>query len=71
MTDVNLLKSIIKDSGLKLSYLAETVLELTPYGFSKKLNGVNEFKQSEIMKLCAELKIDNETRDRIFFTNER
>lgn len=71
MTDTELLKTIIGESGFKLSFLAEKVLGLTPYGFSKKLNGINEFKQSEIVKLCEVLHIDEDCRNRIFFSEKR
>lgn len=56
MTDVELLKAKIEDSGLKRNYIAEQ-LGITPQGFYLKTSGKNEFTASEIQKLCVLLKI--------------
>lgn len=70
MTDTNRLNKIIDDSGLKRKWLAEQ-LDLSPYGFAKKINNENEFKQSEIQMLCEILKIGSlKKRQEIFFSDK-
>ena len=67
MTNTVELRKRINSSGLKLKYIAD-YLGLTPYGLQKKIDNFNEFKASEIWKLCNLLGItDLETRDEIFF----
>ena len=67
MTDTDVLNKIIDESGLKRKYLAEQ-LNLTAYGLAKKINGENEFKQSEIEALCGLLNINSMSRRmQIFF----
>lgn len=66
MTNTNLLNERIDASGLKRGFIAEQ-LELSAYGLLKKINGENEFKVSEVVKLCRILNISDEDRDRIFF----
>ena len=56
MTDVELLKSKIDESGLKRNFIAER-LGITPQGFYLKASGKNEFTASEIQKLCDLLRI--------------
>lgn len=69
MTDVELLREKIDKSGYKLSYLAKQ-LGLTPQGFYLKINGTNEFKATEIQKICKILCIsDSEEMMRIFFAS--
>ena len=64
MTDTIALEMAIRSKGFTKKYVAST-LNLTQQGFLLKLNNVNEFKASEIQKLCELLGIDND----IFFTN--
>lgn len=67
MTNTELLKQRIYKSGLKLQYLASK-MGLTRFGLSNKINNLNEFKASEIVILCAELKISSsKEKDAIFF----
>lgn len=67
MTNTALLEEEIKNSGLKKSYLAQK-LGLSRFGLAKKISGETEFKASEIVTLCTELKITSpKQRDRIFF----
>ena len=66
MTNTKLLRQVIKDSGYRLRFIAE-YLGISYQGFSNKINGLYEFKISEISKLCALLKISNELRESIFF----
>lgn len=71
MTDTALLREAIKKSGFKLSYIAEK-LDLTAYGLQRKIDGLNEFKASEINKLCDLLGItDLKAKEKIFFAKQR
>ena len=60
-----LLKERIKNSGYKLSYLADK-LGVAQNTFSLKVNGKSEFTKAEIFMLCALLDIDDSERDTIF-----
>lgn len=66
MIDVAEIKKEIEEKGYKKQYIASK-LGLTPYGFSKKLNGLSEFKVSEIIALSDVLGFDDSKRNRIFF----
>ena len=67
MTNTALLEEKITESGLKKSYIAKSI-GLTPYGLTLKIRNVNEFKASEIDKICILLGIDSpEERCDIFF----
>ena len=67
MTNTALLEEKITESGLKKSYIAKSI-GLTPYGLTLKIRNVNEFKASEIDKICILLGIDSpEERCVIFF----
>ena len=69
MTNTNLLNETIKKSGYKKAYLANYI-GLTPFGLTKKIRNQNEFKASEIEKLCKLLNIqDLSLKERIFFAN--
>lgn len=69
MTDTTKLNEIIKQSGLKRRFIAET-MGLSPYGLSRKINNDSEFKTGEIERLCEILHIeDTNDRDAIFFAN--
>lgn len=67
MVDLEALKGIIENSGVKISVLAEKsgVSRMT---FYKKLKGETEFKVSEIVGLCNALRLTNAERDSIFFS---
>ena len=67
MTDSKKLKEVIERSGLKYKAVAEQ-LNLSPYGLQKKINNINEFKVSEMEKICSILGIDKQERDAIFFS---
>lgn len=70
MTNVEMLRKKISDSGLKISYLAKQ-LGITPQGLYLKLNGTNQFKALEIQILCRILGItDSEEMKEIFFATE-
>lgn len=66
MTNTNLLKEHINNSGYKRSYIAAR-LGITTYSLSMKINNESEFKASEMTALSNLLKIDARTRDAIFF----
>lgn len=67
MTDTAKLRAIIKESGLKYEYIAES-LGITYQGLKNKIENIREFKASEIARLCDILNI-SERRDEIFFAN--
>ena len=70
MTNTELLKEKIAQSGLKKSYIAKSI-GLSPYGLTLKIQNTNEFKASEIEKLCSLLGIDVlEERNAIFFASK-
>ena len=50
MTNVELLKSKIDDSGLKKNFIARQ-LGISPQGFHLKVTGKNEFTSGQIQKL--------------------
>lgn len=68
MTNVNMLKEYINNSGLKLSFIADK-LGIKYNTLMSKLSNKRDFKLAEIMELCRILNIDNETREVIFFAN--
>lgn len=70
MTNTALLEEKITESGLKKSYIAKSI-GLTPYGLTLKIRNINEFKASEIDKICILLGIDSpEERCNIFFASK-
>jgi DNA-binding Xre family transcriptional regulator len=68
MTNTSLLKECIKNSGYKAGFLAQQ-LGISGHSMSRKINGKNEFKASEIETLCKFLKISAKERTAIFFAN--
>ena len=66
MYNAQLLNDIITKKGIMRKHLAQ-VLGITPYGFSLKVSGKNEFRASEIRLLSKELRLTVRERDRIFF----
>lgn len=69
MTNTEMLRRIIKESGLKLEYIAAQ-LEISRFSLSKKIENETEFKASEIQKLCDVLRIsNNEDKEAIFFAS--
>lgn len=67
MTNSAELRARIDSLGLRYNYLAQQ-LGLTPYGLALKINNTNEFKISEVARLCELLNIKSlKERDRIFF----
>lgn len=66
MTDTVALKNAIKESGISLTYIADT-LGITRGALYKKLENSTEFKASEIVTLKKVLKLSDKQRDDIFF----
>ena len=69
MTNTVLLEQYIVKSGLKKSFIAKQ-LGISPYAFTLKLQGKNEFKASEIENLCKLLTISVAGRMNIFFSQK-
>lgn len=69
MTNTEMLNKKIDESGLKKGYLADK-LNLSRFGLSKKINNESEFRTSEIVALCRELKLTTKERDQIFFCSK-
>lgn len=69
MTNSKLLQESIESSGISITFVAKYI-GISREGFYKKLNGVTEFKASEIMKIAELLHLNNTTRDNIFFAPE-
>lgn len=68
MTNTELLEEKIKQSGKKLTYLAEKV-GLSYAGFRNCVTNKAEFKASHIDILCKELNINTSEMRRIFFAS--
>lgn len=66
MINTELLRQKIDESGYRFSWIAKQ-LNLSPYGLRKKVDGENEFKVSEVSKICKLLNISDEGRESIFF----
>lgn len=69
MTDREMLLQAIEESGLKKRFIAE-LLGITYQGFKLKLDGKNDFKESEMQELARILKLDRNKRDKIFFAKK-
>lgn len=68
LTNTEMLRLKIKESGLKYSYIAKQ-LNLSAYGLQKKIEGDTEFKASEIETIKDVLNLTRVERDQIFFAN--
>ncbi len=66
MTNSELLKAKIKESGVSITFLAEKCNVSREY-FYQKLNGDVEFKQSEISAVKDVLHLTQAERNDIFF----
>ena len=70
MTDTELLRQRIRDSGYKLQFIAEK-MGISRYTLSMKINNESEFTVSEVGKICDILQIESlEERNDIFFADE-
>lgn len=67
MTDTKELERIIKESGLKKSYIAKE-LKLSRQGFKNKCENKSLFTSKQIKQLCEMLNITKlAEKERIFF----
>lgn len=69
MTNTEMLREKITDSGYKIIFLAEKV-GLTPQGFYKKLKDGSDWTFSQVMILQELLRLSKEEIDTIFFNPE-
>ncbi len=69
MTNTELLRKKIDDSGYKLVFLAEKC-GLTYNGLLKKLKGETEFKAPEMAVLKDQLNLDADDMEAIFFAGD-
>jgi len=69
MTNTDALMELIRSSGLKLSFIAES-LNISRFSLQKKITNQSEFKGSEIGELCKILNIDATKAQEIFFSGE-
>ncbi len=67
MTNTNLLRKKIDESGYKLRFIASK-LGITYQGFLKKINNETEFKASEMQILRELLNLTDTEFEQIFFT---
>ena len=66
MIDTDKLLNLIKEKGLKKSFVAEK-LGISRASLHKKANNITDFKGNEIKVLCDLLQMDAGQRDAIFF----
>ena len=69
MANSKLLKEVIRKKGTTITALAPKV-NLTREGLTKKIDGTNEFKASEIIAITKELKLSFKERENIFFNQQ-
>lgn len=70
MTNTNLLRQKIDESGLKLQFIADR-LGISRFALYQKLENQTEFRVSEVATLCKLLGIKTMTeRERIFFADK-
>ena len=68
MVNTQMIKDIIKEKGIKKGKIKD-YLGISYNWLNKKLNGQQDFKAEEIMKICEILDIkDLELKEKIFFT---
>lgn len=68
MTDTDRLKKAIEDSGLKINGILEKMGIKSYATLQAKIENRQEFKASEIAKLCEILNLDTAQMNEIFFT---
>lgn len=66
MTNTDLLKRKIDESGYKIAYIAEC-LGISYQALYNKIGNKTQFLASEIMKLSELLKLTDDERNAIFF----
>ena len=65
----DLLKKVISDSGIKVSFLAEK-MGISRQSLHMKINGERRFDQGEIMSLKTNLHLSDEQFMQIFFNSD-
>lgn len=67
MADINMLRDVIKESGMTIVAISEKsgICRQTLYN---RMDGVGEFTASEIVGLTRALKLKKSVRDKIFLT---
>lgn len=68
MVNTVLLRTKVKDSGLKYKYVAKE-MDISAYALQLKIDGENEFLVSEVESLCKVLGLTNKEKDDIFFAS--
>lgn len=68
MTNTDLLKRKIDESGYKIAYIAE-YLGISYQALYNKIGNKTQFLASEIMKLTELLKLTDDERNEIFFAD--
>lgn len=68
MTNTDRLNKEIEDSGMKINVILERMGIKSYATLKAKIENRQEFKASEIAKLCEILHLDSETMNAIFFT---
>lgn len=63
--DTELLKEYISKSGLRISYIVDT-LGISRQAFDKKCKGITSFRAPEVYVLCDLLKIPADLKHKIF-----
>lgn len=66
MTNTQLLRQRIKESGLKLQYIAD-YLGISRVTLTMKIENQSDFRQNEIRKLCELLHIENAAEKSLIF----
>lgn len=69
MTDTKRLKEVVRQSGLKKSFIAEK-LGISYAGYNKKESGKSEFLSSEIVILKGLLHLSNKDVSEIFLLSK-
>lgn len=70
MTNSKLLKQKIRESGLKMIFIAQYV-GISRCALYNKINNLRPFTQYEIAKMCLVLKIDElHEKEAIFFAHD-
>lgn len=64
--NTEMLKQKLDGSGLKRGFIAQE-LSLSTYGFARKVDGITEFKPSEIRTLMRLLSLTDDDVREIFF----
>ena len=69
MTNTEQLRKSIKDSGIKISAIMESLGIKSYTTMREKINDSSEFTAKEIQILCSLLNLTTKEREEIFFAN--